>query len=485
MIQLLNIPAPPGKAYLPYQLKAIRYAMGARGTIIADEMGLGKTVEAIGVINATPDPGTLNVLIICPAGLRLNWQEEIEAWLVIRCAVTVVSYHVADKIAKAIGQTYEPKDRKIDILIVDEAHYVKNPDSQRSQNVERIALHAKRVLLLTGTPMENRPIELWQLLKIACPEKWDANPRIEKSYVISPEKRKSHPGEGPGFWAFAERYCALKKVQYAYGKSGAVRSTFDFSGSSNEIELAARLRNTCMVRRLKRDVLPELPPKRRQLIVLESDANDADMFPNLDDDSYFDVLAKLTTDKVAFTEWSTRRHQQALQKVDACIRFIGDALDGSAKLIVFAHHTDVIEKLKAGIDCEYEGEHDYSVSITGSTPMDARQAAVDAFQSDPLCRVIIGSIGAMGVGWTLTAGEHVVFCELDPVPGRLTQAEDRAHRIGQKNSVLVQQLVANGSLCARMARIVARKQEVLTAVLDGPLGGTLTYEESSENDRLP
>ncbi len=456
-----EIPVPTGLSYTPFQLKGIRYALGGRGTIIADEMGLGKSVEAIGVINGSENPGMLNVLIICPAGLKLNWWKEIDKWLVTSCTIHVASYHEAKAIAR--DKSWQHKHSGLSILIVDEAHYIKNPESKRSKYVETIAKHAKRILLLTGTPMENRPIELWQLLKIACPEQWNQSTDWPV-HVIPPDRKASHPGEGPSFWHFAERYCGLRKVIYQTGTFQ--RSAWDFSGASNLEELSIKLRKTCMVRRLKKDVLKELPDKRRQLIVLESKADDSDLFPNLDEDNYFEVLEKLRVDKVAFTEWSLRRHKQALEKVDACLRFIGDALDESPKIIVWAHHADVIEALSAGIDCEYWNSENYSVIITGKTPMAERQKAVDAFQNDPNCRVIIGSIGAMGTGFTLTAADHEIFVELDPVPGRLTQAEDRAHRIGQKKSLLIQHLVANGSLCARMCQIVVKKQEVITQVLD-------------------
>jgi SWI/SNF-related matrix-associated actin-dependent regulator of chromatin subfamily A-like protein 1 len=479
--------APEGKTYLPHQLKCIRYAMGGRGSIVADEMGLGKTIESIGVINATTQGvrNDVNVVIICPAFLKLNWHNELDAWMVNSCKVSVLSYHEADGMAKLImnGEYGKQQQQFIDILIIDEAHYIKNPETQRAQNVERIALYAKRVLALTGTPMENRPIELWQLLKIVCGEKWNPNPRIgvAPSSVLSSD-RKQWANEGPSFWEFAERYCDLRYVSYDLGH-GRTKRALDFGGASNLEELGKRLRETCMVRRLKKDVLPDLPDIRRQLIVLESKANDADLFPNLSDETYYDVLSKLRTDKVVFSEWSRRRHDQALQKVDACLRFIGDALDESDKIVVFAHHTDVIARLASGIACEFR-DNAYSVAITGATPMAEREKYVKAFQTDPMCRVIVGSLGAMGVGFNLSASQHVICVELDPVPGRMSQAESRPHRIGQKGSLLVQHLLANGSLCARMAKILVRKQAHISAVLD--LGkATLTSEESSENGPLP
>jgi SWI/SNF-related matrix-associated actin-dependent regulator 1 of chromatin subfamily A len=454
---------PPGKQYLPYQEKGIRYALGARGTIIADEMGLGKTVQAIGVINASLE--AKRVLVVCPAGLVTNWLNEFWAWRVkeSQAQVTVVSYH---------GAAAHIDGPSIDILIVDECHYVKNADTQRAQTVKALAAKSKRVLLLTGTPMENCPIELWPLLQIACPEKWDP-PRREMKMVMTPEQKKSHPGEGQNFWEFAKRYCDLKKVRFKV--KGRYRSAYDFSGASNLIELNARLKNTCMVRRLKKDVLTELPDKRRQLIVLKTPVKTADFtcseriisqIGEINESSYFHVLKRLVGNKVLFEEWSKKRHEEALAKVDACLEFIGDAMDAGEKLIVFAHHQDVIDGLFDGIEV---GNPGIAVKVTGKTHVADRGAAVKRFQDDPKCKVFVGSIGAAGVGITLTASSHVIFCELDPVPGRMSQAEDRAHRIGQKNMVLVQHLIADGSLCARMAKILVKKQEVLTAALDADI----------------
>ncbi len=474
----IEIPAPPGKSYLPYQLKAIRYALGARGTILADEMGLGKTVQAIGIINTIPCTTAAKVLIVCPAGLKSNWLYELEAWLAgekhnrdatslynYNTKIVVASYYEAERM---MTEHCYNKEHMLDVLVIDEAHYVKNPSAKRSQVIEKLAKYSKRVLALTGSPFD-KPIDLWQLLKIVCPEKWcKANPRIENAgYIMHPDRKKTHPGEGPAFWEFALRYCDLKTITYQvdgrYGKF--TKSALDFSGSSNEIELAARLRNTCMVRRLKADVLPELPPKRRQLIRLETKVDDNDLLSNLSELNYDDAVAELQPGKALFEEWSKRRHEQALAKLDQCLRFIGDVLDEVPKLIVFAHHSDVIEKLRVGIDCEFT-ENAYSVAITGATPLQQRQEAIDAFQNDPLCRVIIGSIGAMGVGFTLTAASHEIFVELDPRPMAMNQAEDRAHRIGQKESLLIQHLVADGSLCARIAKILVQKQEVISKVLD-------------------
>lgn len=458
----IEIPSPPGKTYQPFQEKGIRYA--AQGnTLLADEMGLGKTVQAIGVINVTK-PKT--VLIVCPATLVGNWHVELDAWLVYSGEdqkIDVVTYHRADSLANESSETW-------DLLIIDEAHYCKNPTSERSQNCVILASRSKHILALTGTPIDKSPIDLWPLLKMLAPKTWD--PEHTRIGVIVQEQRATHPGEGPNFWAYAKEYCGLKRVTFRQGYR--MRTAWDFGGATNLDKLQKKLRSTIMVRRLKKDVLTELPDKRRQLIVLPAVGNDDDMYHRiarvageLSETNYFAFVHELRSDKVLFEEWSQRRHEQALEKLDHCLRFIGDALDSSHKLIVFAHHRDVILKLIRCIDSEFENPDEYSVALFGGMTQAQKQQSVESFQNDPKCRVFVGSLGAAGVGITLTAASHEIFVELDPMPSRMNQAEDRAHRIGQKEMVLVQHLVRDGSLCARMAKILVKKQGVISRALDG------------------
>jgi SNF2 family DNA or RNA helicase len=152
------------------------------------------------------------------------------------------------------------------------------------------------------------------------------------------------------------------------------------------------------------------------------------------------------------------RHETALAKVPHAIKFIEESLESSSKIVVFAHHKDVISQLKDA----FPG----CVSITGDTKMEDRQAAVDRFQNDDKCRVFFGNIKAAGVGLTLTAAAHVIFVELDWVPGNMSQAEDRCHRIGQKGSVLVQHIVLSDSMDATIAKRLIQKQEIIDKALD-------------------
>ena len=449
----VEFPVPDGLSYLGYQKAGIAFALAHPGTIIADEMGLGKTVQAIGVINASPD--VRRVLIVCPASLKLNWRNECKKWLTrpelsvqlwsrdftkpgeISDLVCIINYDMLKKL---------PTDATWDLLILDEAHYVKNPKSQRTKLVGALKKRCARVIALTGTPILNKPIELWPILQIVASEAWDPAGFMKGRSVGA--------GEGAGFFRFAKRYCAAHEVWFGHTKH------WDFTGASNLDELQEKLRSTCMVRRLKQDVLKELPAKRRQTIELEIDADEElDAERTSWGDSDFEPAK--ARQRIQFTEISSARAALAVKKAPAVAEHVIDALEGgSEKIVLFAHHREVITALEAAL-VAYN-----PLVITGETPTEARQLYVERFQSNGTHRVIIGSIGAMGVGLTLTAASHVIFAELDWTPANVTQAEDRCHRIGQTESVLVQHLVVKGSLDARMVELLIQKQEIADLALD-------------------
>lgn len=461
----VSVPAPEGLAYLPFQLAGIAYAIERQHVLFADEMGLGKTIQAIGVCNA--DASIENVLIVCPASLRLNWQREWNRWAVRPgkvgivvgsewpdgANVVIVNYDVVDRHREKIDA------RSWDVLIVDEAHYCKNPKAQRTQAVLgrkgsdgrylRTPIQARRRLFLTGTPICNRPIELWPLVQLLDPG-----------------------GLGKSFFRFAQRYCNATRNRYGW----------DFSGASNLEELQMKLRGRFMVRRLKADVLTELPAKRRQIIELPvngaadavrteheaSEANERRLaelraaveLAKADDDqkAYTEALARLKKSAwVAFTQMSAVRHATALAKVPAVIEHLCNMLE-EGPVVVFAHHQDVVAAIADAFP-------NRCVTLTGDTPMVERQRAVDRFQAGEV-DLFVGNIQAAGVGITLTRSSRVVFAELDWVPGNMTQAEDRCHRIGQTSSVLVQHLVLEGSIDAAMAKAIVAKQQVIDMALD-------------------
>ncbi len=453
---------------------------------------------AIGVINC--EPNISKVLVICPASLKINWSRELSKWLVPKRLPSSDGKTMELKkpsIGIADGQCFPSTDVVIcnydvihkwpkktscdwDLIILDEFHKLKSEKTRRSrfilgyrarkegeQNVAPIP--AKRKIGLTGTPISNKTIELYPLISYLDPVTW--NNRFQ----------------------FGVRYCDGKRTETGRkynAKTGQweAKYNWDFDGSSHLSELQEKLRSGLMVRRLKRDVLKDLPPKRRSIIELPADgcehvikaelrgfqeAMDEDEADELaaavelakasDDPAHYDAaVARMRKGmSVPFNEISKLRHDTALAKVQAAVDYIKELMeeDGSKK-IIFAHHVGVIDRLMTELK-EFN-----PVRLTGDMNGPQKQASVDKFQKDPRCLVFLGNLQAAGVGITLTAATHVIFVEFDWVPGNNSQCEDRAHRIGQKDSVLVTYLVLAGSLDANMAKTVVRKQNIIDQALD-------------------
>jgi SWI/SNF-related matrix-associated actin-dependent regulator 1 of chromatin subfamily A len=450
----VELPRPDGLEYLGYQKAGIVFVQdvwkSGRGGLIGDEMGLGKTIQAIGLINA--EPAIRKVLIVCPNTLKANWRRELKKWLTRpmtigiqdagcgyvgdRYDITIINYDVVHKFPKL-------QETDWDLRVIDEGHYCKNPKARRTKFT--LSTKSKRKVTLTGTPILNRPVELWPLINDLDPARWKK------------------------FFPFAKRYCSATHNGFGY----------DFSGSSNEAELQNILRSTVMVRRLKADVLTELPAKRRQVIELPADGHEdlihdeAEAYEghraNVEALMARVQMAKASENRAdyeaavdalregqgaAFEEMAKLAHQTALAKVPQVVAYVQDALE-NGKVIIFAHHLDVIAQLRE--------QFPKAAVVIGATK--DRMAEVDRFQNDPACNVFIGN-DAAAEGLTLTASSHVVFAEGDWVPGKLAQKEDRAHRIGQKDCVLVSHLVLEGSLDAVKIRAVVDKQDVIDKCLD-------------------
>lgn len=462
----LEIPVPEGLAYLPFQKAGIEYMLQRQNTLLGDAPGLGKTISVIGFLNLQPE--IKKILVICPASLKINWQRELSKWLVmprtIRIAngslnldadIVVVNYDICKKYQKELRSVVW------DLLVADECHYLKNPKSLRSKAIlgktarkteDKIPpIPAKHKLFLTGTPILNRPVELWPLIHALDPDTWKS------------------------WWQFVYRYCGA--YQGPWG--------LDVSGATHLEELQEKLRCSVMVRRSKEEVLPDLPSKTRQIIEVSPDSKSIATLiareqaayslhqetltnlRNLRDASGSDAIYKQCAaslrdaTKIAFEEIAKMRHDVAIAKVPAVIEHVQQLLEGGVeKVVIFAHHKDAIQAL-------LEGLVGFSpVHLVGDDRLDDRQKSVDRFQTDPSVRVFIGSIMAAGVGLTLTAASTVVFAELDWVPGNITQCEDRLHRISQTDNVLVQHLVIDGSLDAHIVKTLVHKQDIADRALD-------------------
>jgi SWI/SNF-related matrix-associated actin-dependent regulator 1 of chromatin subfamily A len=327
-------------------------------------------------------------------------------------------------------------------------------------------------MLLTGTPILNRPIETFPLLN-----------------ALDPKGFKSA-------FRFGKTYCNAQHNGYGWDFTGANKARLP--------ELQERLRSSIMVRRLKADVLKELPEKRRQVVCLpqnggssavkaEQDAyashkaaieeleEDVTLAQISGDEAAYKAAVAALSERVrhAFTEIARARKNVALAKVEKVVEHVNNMMEsGIEKVIVWAHHHEVTDKLAAELG---------AMKADGRDKLEDRQAAVDAFQNDPSKKVIVCGIRAMGEGHTLTAASHVVFAELDWTPAKMSQCEDRAHRIGQTEMVLVQHLVLDGSLDATMAAALVEKQDVADRGLDSPtsLQVTLVPERKGRPSKYP
>ena len=462
-LEELKISIPDGLSLMPFQKDGIKWAAakissGQSNILIADDMGLGKTVQALGILNSFQ---WKKVLVICPASLRLNWKREAEKWLIERREIAVVTDGKFMPDGELIVCNYDllGKHEKLksihwDFIIADECHAIKGK-SQRTKHT--LALKTSNWIFLTGTPILNRPVEIWNVA------------------------HKCDPRQFANWYSFAKRYCDLKETPFG----------LDSRGASNLGELNQKL-SSFMLRRKKADVLKDLPPKRRQIIELPPTKemrvvlNRENMQWKIHEETLAKLVARrdnaalLNDDleyreaalelkqayKVAFAEMAKVRQEVALAKLPLCVAHIKDLLESVDKLVVFCRHKAVAANLMT----ELAGYN--PVVLMGDTAMSERQNAVDALQNDPSCRVFVGSIQAAGVGITLTAAATVVFVEPDWTPALLSQCEDRCYRIGQKNSVLVQHLLLESSLDSHMIKQVMSKQEIIDQAIDAS-GGNL------------
>ncbi len=433
---ILPIPAPEGLEYMPFQKAGIVYASRHQNCLIGDEPGLGKTIQALGVANYL---GLSRLLIICPAGLRLNWAREIEKWHLynpgldvcltrprsaLKDRTIITSYDLCNNLAFSPG--------RFDLVIVDEGHYIKNPEARRTKAVlgtrgkPGLIDAAPRKLVLTGTPVPNRVNEIYPIVRKLAPETIDHM----------------------NYRAFLNYYAVV--VQGQFGQS--------IVGVRNEDELYMRLRAGFMVRRLKKDVLQDLPEKQYKMVVFPADGGAAKVLRR---ESGFSASEIIRHGAPVGSVLPEIRREMGIAKAPHVVRYVRDMLDdGVAKIVIYAHHRDVIEILTRGLE-QYG-----PVVITGQTAAALRQAYVDRFQNNPFTRVFIGNIIAAGTGITLTASSDIVFAEASWVPGENEQAEDRIHRIGQIRNVLIHYLVVEGSLDAAILRAAARKRSNIRKILD-------------------
>ena len=451
-----------GLPLLPYQRAGVKYAAQSKRCFIADDMGLGKTLQAIATLEYTPN--SYPAVVVCPPNLVLNWQKEYGKWLPERKVVTVSDRKVF------------PEDRNFDVLVIgysnishwqkqitnfrsfvfDESHYVKSPTSQRTKAAIKIARTAPPdgiILCLTGTPVTNRPAEYASQLDV-----------LGKLNTFG------------GLWGFYRRYC------------GAFRDRFgqwNISGNSNLDELNERLRGNCYIRRTKDQVLKDLPPVRHANIVVSGSPAQMEEYRKAERDivEYLVERAKQIALEIGkspgsaavvarikaesnehLVRISVLRRLAAKAKMDSVVEFIESHRDAGLKVVVAAHHRDVVDELAN----KFGG-----LKIQGGMLVAEVEDAKSRFQEQSTedAPVIVLSIQAAKTGHTLTAAQDVLFVELPWTPADVDQTYSRCHRLGQRGSVTATYLLCEGTVDEEIYNLISQKRGVVDAATEGGLVG--------------
>lgn len=429
---------------MPFQKAGVEYAVNAKRCFIADEMGLGKTIQALATVhylNAYP------ALVVCPASVKINWKREVQKWLPQSKTVEVLKGRKKRQIrADIVIINYDILEAWVDKLngfrsvIYDESHYCKNPKAKRTRAAIQIADRIDGpVLCLTGTPILNNPSELTAQLRILG--------RIK---------------EFGGAMKFRER----------------------FQGTKHLNELNSKLRASMYVRRRKIDVLTELPPKRWSDVIVEPTGESLRKYKEAEKDliSYLANQAKekaykegattaeafesalIATMKAQAAEQlvavNTLKKLAAESKYSATIEWINNFLATGNKLIVFTWHKSIADRIV---------NHYGALKLTGDTTTEQRAINVDKFQNDPNYQLFVSTMKAGGVGITLTASSDVLFIEQGWTPADMDQAADRAHRIGQHDSVTAWTMIAEGTIDEDIKELISYKRGLVDASTEGKM----------------
>lgn len=426
--------------YLPFQVEGINIMARRKHNLLADDMGLGKTIQAIGLINRLK---LRTVLIIVKASIKINWKRKLEEWLDTPRVIQIVNKKtdVVEELAEVVIVNYELVShsymfqqlclREWDLLICDEAHALKSTDSKRTKAVlakNGIAHHAKRSLMLTGTPILNRPVELYPILKTFAPQ------------VMYPYN---------DYFRFAKRYCDAWQDGFS----------FNVKGASNTEELNKKLREHYMIRRLTHEVEVQLPKRSHEIIFIDSDESVISRLRVLDAASRRDF--KHQTLDAGAGELATLRRETAEAKIDRGMDTIKEYVESTEKIVIFAYHRSVIDKLKTVL-----GEYGV-VALTGSTSQQERDKSIQSFKNDPNIKVFLGQIQAAGEGidGLQEVCHNVLFLEWSWVPGEIEQACKRVHRLGQTRPVFIRFLVWADSVEEHIMRVALDKVKVIREIM--------------------
>ena len=432
---------------LSHQIEAVEKLVRSKRFILADDMGLGKTTSTV---VASLETESKKILIVCPASLKINWQREIQNYTNRSTFICDgKKYEDADYVIvnyDIIKNFHDPKNREnsqilksnFDLVIIDEAHYISNKSAQRTKLINDFVKDIDRLWLLTGTPMTSRPINYYNLLDLV------------ESPVAS------------NWMAYVIRYC--EGYQFKVGN----RKVWKVTGASNLEELRDRTSRQ-VLRRLKTDVL-DLPEKIITPVYLRLKSNEYEELMG----EYYDWYDKNPDESssltVQFTKLTKVRQIIAKEKINSTKELIDNILEQDKKVIIFTNFTETLQTLHYNYPKN-------SVYLDGSCSPKQRQDAVDRFQNDDDIKIFIGNLKAAGVGITLTAAEAVIINDLSFVPGDMAQAEDRAYRYGQKNSVSVYYPIFDNTIEGIIYDIVNIKKQNISTVMGDNVDKAVIVQE--------
>lgn len=415
-------------------------ATGCR-TIQGDEMGLGKTIQALWVHRR--NTWTHPALVICPAFLKSNWVREAakhtetlaivlegsppdEIRGMVRSSLYVISY---DVIARWLPTL---KKMGFQLVILDESQYLQDRNSKRTKAVKTLCAEVPAVIAMSGTPQQNKPVDLFPTLNIVWPD---------------------HFGDWP---RYAHRYCKPERKPWG----------FTFAGATNLDELHERLVSLGMVRRRKTDHL-NLPPKIREVKPVELTGDDGQYAHAVTDfmgwlRTHHPDRAFLQNSTAILAQINYLRGLVGRYKLPSACAWVDQFLEENPheKIILFGHHRKLIEAIQRRY-----GER--CVSLFGGMTTSQRDHAQKTFKTSKDVRVLAGNIRACGVGLNLVEARHVGFLELDWNPSRHNQAEDRIHRIGQEFTTWFYYLVAANTIDEVLLDHIQNKFQYANQVIDG------------------
>lgn len=426
----------------PFQVEGVRGIYNFRGRcLLADEQGCGKTIQALAWIRKIPTRRP--VVVVAPASVKYAWQAEAALHFNMRTevleghpksirplpgGVVILNYDILHAWLPSLLKA------KVKVVVLDEVHYITNPKAQRSRATFKLTKKADSVVGLSGTPFTNHPIELWSVLKAINPD-------------IFPNRSK-----------YAWRYTRPKYTPWGW----------TYNGSANSKELRRILRKRVMIRRLKKDVAPELPDKIHQCIPFKLKPRAIEEYQ----EAQHKFLKWLRKKSVSRALRAAR--SEALSKVGYLLRLVAELklewttkwveeffeTQPGEKLVGFTMHTFVIDHL-------HERFRNRALIIDGRVTGRMRHETVRLFQNSRHKDLLLGNWKAAGVGLNLQVARHGVAFDLPHTPGTLLQGIDRLHRIGQENDVFLHYLLAIGTIEEKQIKVLWSRTKVLDAILNG------------------